>query len=178
MFCCPVHGPLWNIFLFSWPVCLMPHGSLLPCLVVLLSVVTVWIIPEFLNTAISYLLGPQIITYKSILNQRGCGSYKSVGEGTCDSHSRHPETKAQGMIHSLLFWGWGRERSHKGCSVCKLILSSPYYWQGMEWFIDFCLALRTICWCFQTLMQSQETQGNWFQLWIIYYPYLGQNRPF
>lgn len=46
----------------------------------LLSIVIVWTISEFLNTAISYLLGPQLIKCKAILNRRGCGYFKSVGE--------------------------------------------------------------------------------------------------
>lgn len=172
--CSLIHLPLWNPPVPCSSHCHGPHWLWLR---VLFSVVTVWIISELLNMAKSHLLEPQVTKYKAILNGRSCGYSKSLWE--CEFTiliSAFSKTRGTVLIIlQRLGEGGGHEK------VAWFTVSSrlpPAIDKASGWFIDFHIPLRPICWCFETFIQSRETQGTWFQLWIIYYPYLGWNGQF
>lgn len=178
--CSPICLLVWNMSLCDLPSSPPPPPWVtLAWLVVLLRVVEVWIISELLDVAEFHVLELRSPNIKQLWTERVVVSLSLCGNaGAHNSYSQLPHTKTRGIvliIFQRLGEGWGHE---KVAWFTVWTCLPPPIDKVSGWFIDCHLPLRPVCWCSETFIQSQETQGTWFRLWVIYYPYMWWNGQF
>lgn len=112
---------------------------------------------------------------KSNFEWKGYGYFKSQWESKSSqflfSASSNKDSRSHPYYFSEMREGWGH-----GKVAWFIVLSHlPPSIDKSGCFIDFHHPLRPLCWCFETFIQFQETDGTSFHFWIICYTFLKWN---